>query len=550
MMNCFKCGEELKEDFKVCPYCGTKIVENPVVCNNCGEVVSGNFEICSECGKRLDGKEACYNCGLVVEKTYKYCPQCAAPLNKIVNPSNVKSSKSKNELSLVSIIAKSCITMFSLFMLIFSFLNIHTIEIETETLFQVRDSDEIEMKVSTFDMVQALFEPDDYSLDDFKKEYYEVIRQYDYLVDENSTSEEYFYGVEYILNKTNSAKFIKAMMNEETSEYMVDPYIVVNSITGILLIIGTVLFFAYNTYDLCKEIANRKRKILRYPFFETGIIALFVLANVFNFNIGVIHSEFESIYTAILGLAITCLLCRLGLVIYNQIIEKKSSGYLCFFSCFKVFLCSIAIGFSLSSSLGVDYAVNNYKVYRESFDYNMKDCFNYYTTSVYAWGIETETQYKNNLEEMIIFADENKSEGSEDLAKYYLSPYSLNRVYNIEKYENSDSLSIFFAASIMQLIIIMVLLMIMCFELGLKENKIIKISLSALLVCLNIVVFAGSLVAFEKIQSLIMEMKLNNIIRGISMGSGVIVAFVVSLGVLASQFFKKSEVNLIAREDV
>jgi len=47
---CPKCGMEISENFKICPYCGYKL---KLMCPSCGREVSPDFKLCPYCGAKL-----------------------------------------------------------------------------------------------------------------------------------------------------------------------------------------------------------------------------------------------------------------------------------------------------------------------------------------------------------------------------------------------------------------------------------------------------------------------------------------------------------------
>jgi len=47
-LDCTECGEELEEDFDVCPMCGYEL--KPVICPKCGKEISRAFNYCPYCG--------------------------------------------------------------------------------------------------------------------------------------------------------------------------------------------------------------------------------------------------------------------------------------------------------------------------------------------------------------------------------------------------------------------------------------------------------------------------------------------------------------------
>jgi RNA polymerase subunit RPABC4/transcription elongation factor Spt4 len=47
-LECPECGEELEEDFDVCPMCGYEL--KPVICPKCGKEISRAFNYCPYCG--------------------------------------------------------------------------------------------------------------------------------------------------------------------------------------------------------------------------------------------------------------------------------------------------------------------------------------------------------------------------------------------------------------------------------------------------------------------------------------------------------------------
>lgn len=51
LLECPECGEELEEDFEVCPKCGYEL--KPINCSKCGKEISRRFDFCPFCGNKL-----------------------------------------------------------------------------------------------------------------------------------------------------------------------------------------------------------------------------------------------------------------------------------------------------------------------------------------------------------------------------------------------------------------------------------------------------------------------------------------------------------------
>jgi hypothetical protein len=51
LLECPECGEELEEDFEVCPKCGYEL--KPVKCPKCGKEISRTFNFCPYCGNEM-----------------------------------------------------------------------------------------------------------------------------------------------------------------------------------------------------------------------------------------------------------------------------------------------------------------------------------------------------------------------------------------------------------------------------------------------------------------------------------------------------------------
>ncbi|MCY0883396.1 MAG: zinc ribbon domain-containing protein [Acidianus infernus] len=51
MVKCWKCGEEIPEGSKFCPFCGAP--QTPLKCPKCGTINSPGAKFCSNCGAPL-----------------------------------------------------------------------------------------------------------------------------------------------------------------------------------------------------------------------------------------------------------------------------------------------------------------------------------------------------------------------------------------------------------------------------------------------------------------------------------------------------------------
>ena len=78
-MTCNKCGKELNEEFKVCPYCGT-VVSKPRTCEKCGKELQADYKVCPFCGTNAPELVICKYCGTAFEKNKSICPNCRTPL--------------------------------------------------------------------------------------------------------------------------------------------------------------------------------------------------------------------------------------------------------------------------------------------------------------------------------------------------------------------------------------------------------------------------------------------------------------------------------------
>jgi uncharacterized membrane protein YvbJ len=52
MSNCSKCGKEVQDSWKLCPYCGEVLNKT---CPNCGKEVKSDWVNCPFCGTALNG---------------------------------------------------------------------------------------------------------------------------------------------------------------------------------------------------------------------------------------------------------------------------------------------------------------------------------------------------------------------------------------------------------------------------------------------------------------------------------------------------------------
>lgn len=75
MINCAKCGANMRAEAKFCPECGTP---NGAKCPKCGTVVKANAKFCPECGASLSSK--CPECNADVKPGAKFCPECGKKL--------------------------------------------------------------------------------------------------------------------------------------------------------------------------------------------------------------------------------------------------------------------------------------------------------------------------------------------------------------------------------------------------------------------------------------------------------------------------------------
>lgn len=77
---CPKCGKNVAEDMKFCPYCGITMPEINK-CPKCGKELQEDMTFCPYCGFSLQEKK-CPNCGTPIEKDAKYCYSCGLDIMK------------------------------------------------------------------------------------------------------------------------------------------------------------------------------------------------------------------------------------------------------------------------------------------------------------------------------------------------------------------------------------------------------------------------------------------------------------------------------------
>lgn len=60
---CKKCGKQISEDFKICPYCGEKVEEEilEIQCQSCGKTIKSDFKVCPYCGNNPNNKKENHN---------------------------------------------------------------------------------------------------------------------------------------------------------------------------------------------------------------------------------------------------------------------------------------------------------------------------------------------------------------------------------------------------------------------------------------------------------------------------------------------------------
>ncbi|MBI0584602.1 MAG: zinc ribbon domain-containing protein [Methanomassiliicoccus sp.] len=101
---CSQCGENVPEDFDVCPYCGTLVVRekdeegNAAIgqdlsngfprCQNCGVVLDGKETFCGRCGFLVDGPGECRDCRTRIGAEDRYCTGCG----RLVRPEKLQKS--------------------------------------------------------------------------------------------------------------------------------------------------------------------------------------------------------------------------------------------------------------------------------------------------------------------------------------------------------------------------------------------------------------------------------------------------------------------------
>lgn len=95
---CKKCGKQISEDFKLCPYCGEKVEEEilEISCPSCGKTIKSDFKVCPYCGNNPNYKKEnsaimeetnlntnqsdnpliCKFCGKLKKSEFQICPYC------------------------------------------------------------------------------------------------------------------------------------------------------------------------------------------------------------------------------------------------------------------------------------------------------------------------------------------------------------------------------------------------------------------------------------------------------------------------------------------
>ena len=59
IIKCRKCGKQLEEGIKFCPYCGTKVWVKPTKCPKCAKGVFPDDKFCQDCGENLEAPAMC-----------------------------------------------------------------------------------------------------------------------------------------------------------------------------------------------------------------------------------------------------------------------------------------------------------------------------------------------------------------------------------------------------------------------------------------------------------------------------------------------------------